>query len=321
MSPLIPVAEIVAGYGVRFERLREDIPLFGSPERTEYRVAFEDDGGKAFVFEEVAVSRLAKKRAIARTLARLSEMDPSLPVAPYLRNRDGEHITELSGKFFQLVPYIDGVLLDRERYLSDDWRGIAAARFLTALRSTSASLRSDELGPIPAPFLLRDYVDELVGKIRRNDPDVLEGITPVLSHLENDFFPREDSVPTAFCHGDYHPVNVIWATRGVAGVIDWEFAGVKHGLYDAANMVGCLGMEDPDALKGGMALSFLKTLRESDAFSADDWTGFPDLLLATRFAWLSEWLRFREEGLVALETEYMNLLLEHREFLVRIWEL
>ncbi|HWQ60261.1 MAG TPA: aminoglycoside phosphotransferase family protein [Candidatus Fimivivens sp.] len=321
MSPLASIAEIVAGYEIRFGRYREDILLFGSPERTEYRVAFEDDSGKVFVFEEVAVSRLAKKRAIARTLTRLSETDPSLSVAPYLRNRDGEHITELSGKFFQLVPYIDGVPLDRERYFSDDWRGGAAANFLLALRRASTSLRSDEFGPIPAPFLLRGYVDELVGKIRRNDAAVLDGVRPVLTHLERDFFPREQTVPTAFCHGDYHPLNIVWSERGVAGVIDWEFAGMKAGLYDVANMVGCLGMEDPDILKGGMVLSFLQTLRESDEFSRDDWSTFVDLLLATRFAWLSEWLRFQERGLIALEAEYMSLILENRDFLQKLWNI
>lgn len=315
------IASIVASYGIVFGKLREDIPLFGSPERTESRVAFEDTEARPYIFEEVAEARLAKKRAIARTLSALSVADPSLPIAPYVRFAAGEHVLETDGRHVQVVPYIEGVALDRECYLGDDWRGVAAAEFLIAMRRASASLRSDETGPIPGPFLLREYVVELVGKIRRNEPVLLEEIGPVLSYLDSDFFSREHTIPTAFCHGDYHPVNVIWSERGVAGVIDWEFAGMKAGLYDAANMVGCLGMEDPDALKGGMALSFLRMLRESDVFSGDDWNGFPDLLLATRFAWLSEWLRFKERGLIALEAEYMNLILENRDFLTRIWNI
>lgn len=306
-------------YGVTFGSLREDVRLSGSPERTEYRVAFEDADGRMFIFEEVAGSRLAGKQTVARTLSALSAADPSLPIAPYRRHREGEYILAVDGRYFQVVPYIEGVPLDRERYLGDDWRGVAAADFLVSLRRASAALRQDETGPIPGPFLLGAYVEELVGKIRRNDASVLGGLHPVLDRLRGSFFLHESSVKKAFCHGDYHPMNIIWSERGMAGVIDWEFSGTKAGLYDVANMVGCLGMEDPDALTGGLVLGFLRTIRESDAFAEDDWDGFPDLLLATRFAWLSEWLRFREKGLVALETEYMNLLLENREFLRKIW--
>lgn len=315
------IAPIVASYGIVFGKLREDIPLFGSPERTEYRVAFDDAEGKPYIFEEVAESRLEKKRAIARTLSALSAADSSLPIAPYVRSAAGEHVLEVDGRHVQVVPYIEGRPLDRERYLGDDWRGIAAAEFLIAMRRASASLHPDETGPIPGPFLLREYIALLMEKIGRNEPVLHAEIGPVLSHLASAFFTSEHSVPTAFCHGDYHPVNVIWGEHDVAGVIDWEFAGPKAGLYDVANMVGCLGMEDPDALKAGIVTGFLRTLHESDVFSGDDWSGFPDLLLATRFAWLSEWLRFKERGLIALEAEYMNLILENRDFLSRVWNI
>ena len=317
----LDISGIVSSYGIGFGKLREDIPLFGSPERTEYRVAFEDAGGKSFIFEEVAPERLEKKKAIARTLSALALVDPTLPIAPYLRHAGGEHILEIDDRYFQVVLYIEGVALDRTGYLGDDWRGIAAAEYLIGMRRASASLRPDETGPIPGPFLLGPYTDELVGKIKRKAPDVLPGIMPGLDSLGQSFFPKEASMSVAFCHGDYHPVNIIWSERGIAGVIDWEFAGPKAPLYDVANMVGCLGMEDPDALKGEIVVGFLRTLRTSDAFANDDWAGFPDLLLATRFAWLSEWLRFKDQGLIALETEYMNLILENRDFLGRIWQL
>lgn len=315
------ITGIVGEYGLEFGRLREDIPLFGSPERTEYRVAFDDVAGTTYIFEEVALSRLEKKQAIARALSALAETDPSLPVAPYLRLADGRHIFEQNDRYFQVVPYIEGVPLDRNSYLHDDWRGIEAANLLVLLRRASVSLGPEEAGPIPGPFLLREYVSGLVEAIRRNDASVIDGIEPVLLYLASDFFPREHEISASFCHGDYHPVNVIWSERGIAGLIDWEFSGPKAGLYDAANMVGCIGMDDPDALKGGIVTGFLRVLRESEAFSGDDWQGFTDLLLATRFAWLSEWLRFKERGLIELETEYMNLLLENRDFLKRIWNL
>lgn len=184
----LDISGIVSSYGIGFGKLREDIPLFGSPERTEYRVAFEDAGGKSFIFEEVAPERLEKKKAIARTLSALALVDPTLPIAPYLRHAGGEHILEIDDRYFQVVLYIEGVALDRTGYLGDDWRGIAAAEYLIGMRRASASLRPDETGPIPGPFLLGPYTDELVGKIKRKDPDVLPGIMPVLDSLGQSFF-------------------------------------------------------------------------------------------------------------------------------------
>ncbi len=57
------------------------------------------------------------------------------------------------------------------------------------------------------------------------------------------FFTGENSI--SFCHGDLHPLNVIWGEKSIRAVIDWEFSGIKPEIYDLANMLGCLGMEDP----------------------------------------------------------------------------
>jgi len=40
----------------------------------------------------------------------------------------------------------------------------------------------------------------------------------------------------AFCHGDYHPMNIIWSADDIKCVIDWEFSEYKSEIYDAANI-------------------------------------------------------------------------------------
>jgi aminoglycoside phosphotransferase (APT) family kinase protein len=42
--------------------------------------------------------------------------------------------------------------------------------------------------------------------------------------------------PVAFCHGDYHPMNIIWSADDIKCVIDWEFSEYKSEIYDAANI-------------------------------------------------------------------------------------
>jgi len=48
-------------------------------------------------------------------------------------------------------------------------------------------------------------------------------------------------------------------------------------------------------------------------------TCFPDFVVALRFAWLSEWLRRDDVEMIALELDYMDLLIEHRGRLRSLW--
>ena len=120
-----------------------------------------------------------------------------------------------------------------------------------------------------------------------------------------------DDIPIAFNHGDFHPMNVIWSDNGIKAVIDWEFMGPKPELYDAANMVGCAGMENPAALRMDFVSSFLRKLRKSGVFSDISWHHFHPLVVALRFAWLNDWLIFKDREMVELEVTYMNLLVEN----------
>jgi hypothetical protein len=46
--------KILSPYGVGFSRVREDVSLFGSPDRTESRAAIVDGEWRMFVLEEVS---------------------------------------------------------------------------------------------------------------------------------------------------------------------------------------------------------------------------------------------------------------------------
>jgi len=45
---------------------------------------------------------------------------------------------------------------------------------------------------------------------------------------------------------------MILSRTGAEALIDWEFCGLRPEMYDAALVVGCLGMEDPRSLTGDL---------------------------------------------------------------------
>ena len=160
-----------------------------------------------------------------------------------------------------------------------------------------------------------------MGKMTRHDAGTARAVEPAYRRLEERFFSVHDGLALAFCHGDPHPLNVIWGRDGIRGVIDWEFSGHKPEVYDAALLAGCIGMEDPESLAGPMALEFLDELKAAAAIGRAGWAVFPEFVLSLRFAWLSDWLRKRDAEMVELETDYIRLLLKHLEDLRQAWGL
>ena len=105
--------------------------------------------------------------------------------------------------------------------------------------------------------------------------------------------------------------NIIWDKDEIKAVIDWEFAGIKPDLYDAANLVGCAGIENPNGLGMDMVMTFVDELRKTAVISETGWRFFPEYVLALRFAWLSEWLRKKDVEMIDLEFAYMKILVDH----------
>jgi len=305
--PLDPrqIEDALSPWGLETALLRTDLIIQGSPDRTGIRVVVEDDGGRLYILEQCVAGREAHRYRIAEMLdglagAGLRRMDP------YLAGADGSFIPAANGSHWQLRRFTPGVELPRPMYIYDKWRGGAAANFLLELRQCSASVPGASEG---RAFSLPDYVDEFLARLYRHKPEFREHLSDVMEALDRTFLPEHDRLPTAFCHGDYHPMNIVWGEDDINTVIDWEFCGLKPELYDVALLTGCMGMENPECLTGGMVKEFLSVLRKSGFAAATSWEHFRDLVVAIRLAWLKEWFRHGRTQMIELEVVYMRLLL------------
>lgn len=301
--------EVFGCWGLEAGRLRPDILIEGSPERCDYRTVLEDRTKQAWIIERIHPASGQTKLRICSTLEYLNQQ--GMPgILPYHRTSLGEFLAETSSGQWLLRPFLSGADLPRPAFLRHGWRGEALAGFLIRMREVSATLPFFQNHK---PFALEPYIRQLLEVIWDRKPGVGAEVQPVLEHLEQAFFPLCPTLPAAFCHGDYHPVNVIWTTDGIGAVIDWEFTGPKTELYDVANLLGCAGFENPSGLRSEMAEALIRKLKQAGFASTQSWQSLTDLILALRFGWLSEWLRKKDHEMLELELVYMNLILEHRD--------
>jgi len=308
------VAAVLGRFGLKLSRLRADLPLAGSPERCLERTGAEDAQGGLWVVERHDPATAARKEEIAAAAAfvaaRLPEVRPWLACAP------GRTVTEHGGGAWQVSPFVPGTPLDRPVYAFEGWRGEALADLLVRFRAAAVGA---PVSGAAGDFSLAGFVRDLLGKLGERNRPLFERVYPAVLRLERHLFPKLGAIPEAFCHGDFHPLNVIWSPNGINALIDLEFCGFRTEAYDAAILVGCLGMEDPRCLTKDLVKAFVGRLRAAAAFSEAAWECFPDLVLALRFAWLSDWLRRDDREMVDLEAVYIGLLLENRDVLERAW--
>lgn len=308
---------IASFWRIRPRRVRPERAVAGSPERVLSRLVLEDEGGALWILEEVVPAAARQKQRQAEILHGLKRAGLQ-SVHPYLRNRSGCWIAGEEEHGWMLRPFVEGVPPTRPDYAFDPWRGEAMGTFLRALRRASGSLSPEIQGP---PFPLEAFIRDLLERIRHRDPGLLPGLGPAVRYLESRLFPVLDGLPTAFCHGDYHPLNVIWSEEAIRSVIDWEFCGLKTEACDAALLLGCIGMEDPRALAGPFAPAFLAEVRREGLLSRASLSHLFALVVAVRFLWLSEWLRGRDRDMVRLEVDYLDLLLSNERVIRKGWEL
>jgi homoserine kinase type II len=311
------LGEIAASWGISVQAVRPHLIPAGSPERTLFRMVIEDAQGARFVLEEIPASARYAKMRIIRSLEFLSEK--GLPgITPYRADAEGNHIHACDGGLWQLAPFIDGVPLDRQRYLHEGWRAGLLSRFLLELREKSRGLPYFEL---EERFSIKAYIFVLVSRIEKHAPALMPRVDLALAFLEKEFLVVHDALPVGFCHGDYHPLNIIWGENDIRSVIDWEFSGIKPEIYDLANMVGCLGMEHPSSLVGDLVVNLIAQVKAAGIFADISWEHFIEFVVALRFAWLSEWLRKDDREMIALELDYLELLIQNRDQLAREWVL
>ena len=310
------LSEIAALWDLRLSRVHSEIQIAGSPERSEFRVVVETDIGDLFILEQIFRNSLNRKRHIAKILDHL-ESSGLASIIAYRKSRAGGHILGFDGSFWQIQRFFPGVELDRPAYAFEKWRGKVLADFLIGLHRNILSMKEEGA----RTFSLKHYISRLMGDVQRCDPQYLGRIEPAFYLLKRVLFPVYDDLPVGFCHGDYHPVNVLWTPQGIGAVIDWEFCGIKSELYDAANMVGCLGIEHPDSLTADCVLRFIYDLKASGLYAQQGWDYFFELLLAIRFGWMAEWLRKKDLEMIEMECDYWDILMNNREQLKMIWKI
>lgn len=127
------------------------------------------------------------------------------------------------------------------------------------------------------------YIYGLLAAITQRKPE----IAAQLEHLSGFLGP----LPRVLGHGTLHPPNTQWSdepNEPLLAVIDWEFAGARPLLLGAVNCMSCSGFKHPS----GLPREFLALL--------------PAMNLASRFGWISEWLRKNDQEMPDMELAYIN---------------
>ena len=80
-------------------------------------------------------------------------------MAPYSAGESNQHIISINGELWQVVPYVEGVELDRPAYVYDGWRGQSMAEVLLELRSCTAAVGTTGNGTV---FSIVEYKNALI---------------------------------------------------------------------------------------------------------------------------------------------------------------
>ncbi len=304
-------------WGIRVKAVRDEFQIQGSPERSLSRAVFADDGDRLFLLEKFAREKFAVRDRVAKTLDHLNQngLKRALAAEPSV---SGEFLPFYEKNCFQITRFLDSTELERPGWLSSRAMGEEMAGFLIATRGASAGIEQKIIFP---GFSIKTYIYKLYQDMQTHNKEAYKRYLPILRFLEQGFMDVHDGLRLQFCHGDFHPLNVIWDGGRIKAVIDWEFTGVKPDCYDAANLVGCAGIEHPEGLAMPLVTECLGRIRDAGIISEIGWKWFAEYILALRFAWLSEWLRKKDHEMLETELAFMNILINHMDELREIWKL
>lgn len=304
-------------WGIYPEKLRGQYRISGSPERSLSRAVIEDSRGCHFLVEKFAREKYPVRNRVSQTLDYLNQAGVSRALVSE-HTKTGDFLPVYNGACFQVTRFLDSTPLKRPDWIGSGNMGREMAGFLILMNQAAKGI--DQKISYPH-FSIKNYNYKLFRDMKANNPTVHDQYLPILSFLENGFMDAHDSLPLQFCHGDYHPLNVIWDNKRIQAVIDWEFTGIKPDCYDAANLVGCAGIEHPEGLGMPFVTTFLKEVKRAGLISDQGWQYFPEYILALRFAWLSEWLRKEDKEMLDMELAFMNILIQHMDELRDIWNI
>ncbi len=308
---------VCSKWDIELSTLPNNLPIAGSPDRTEYRVVVQDVHERLYMLEKINQDNRKVKENITKALSFLYKKNLSF-VQPYIKTVTGDSLISCNGEYWQLIPFIKGMELDRPQYLKDAWRGKAIAEFLIELEEKSIGI--EEVVDLDY-FSIIEFINDFKIKLEENNPKIFNHLKELFEYLDSEFVYQHQELADGFCHGDIHPLNIIWGNDEIRSVIDWEFHGRKPKLYDLANLIGCLGMEAPDGLLSSMILQLFSELKDRDYIEPLGNKVLLDFVLAIRFAWLSDWLRRKDNEMINLEIAYMFLLFDNRNIITSKWNL
>ncbi len=309
--------EVLKFWAIDLKRICPEIEITGSPERCDFRIVVEDKKKRRYIIENISPQVVHHKIQIIKTLEHL-KANGLERIPTYIPPSEDSYVIHHQDSYWQLVSYVEGVPLQRPEYVFDRWRGRVFADFLIRMKKASQDIPYFDRNN---PFSIKKYVYDMLEKLKRHEPELAKKVRPIFHFLEASFMEMHDRLPVIFTHGDYHPLNVIWSDNSIKAVIDWEFTGYKPESYDAANLIGCIGIENPQALVGDLVIDFIRSLKDAEVFAEISWETLLEFILAIRFGWLAEWLRKSDKEMIDLEVVYMNLLVDNAAILKKTWNI
>ena len=267
-----------------------------------------------WVLEKIDPTNVERKQEIASQLDSLKAAGVVL-LHPYRKTQAQCHVAHYQNQNWMLRPFVEGIPLDRDSYLNELWRADAMTGFLVQMHPHARAMKPCSTQPVSIAL----YAEGRMEAWTTRYPKLAKKLLPAFRQLQRDFFPVCDQLPSAFCHGDYHPLNMVWGERGIESIIDWEFCGVKPELYDAALLIGCLGFDDPDVLIHDLVIRIVQQLRSGELFSAQSWETIFELMATIRIGWMSEWIRRRDHEAIEMEVLYIDILVSQKEYIEQRW--
>ena len=298
------ISKVLEFYGIVFKDFSNE-EIYGAPSRAADRTVVTDVHGKRFLVEKHHFWNMQRKEKLADNI-NLLHKNGFLSCTPYVESPFCRSVTEFDNRCWMVAPFVEHQTLARPEYLDSGKAGTAAAETLIKMYEVSSKI---EMNDVPGAFSLLIHTQNLISKIRNCHGKIYSRIKEPLDIIENLFSKSIVSSRIIFCHGDYHPLNILWKNDVPASVIDWEFSGYRPALTDIANMIGCAGFEDFTAFDRNFVKEFSKTIKTSGFFSDRELEDLSMFILGFRFSgWLNEWINDSDNEMIDREINYLNFL-------------
>jgi len=218
-------------------------------------------------------------------------------------------------QLFDYVPQRDGGRIDYPRELEKAGRAGLVLAKIANMEARGAD--PDLLREAPS---IKKAIETALKKIPTDDDKILHAIRLAHGYVSERLFPFLPCLERTFCHGDFHPENILWEGGRVRAVIDWEKAGVREDLYDLACFIGCVGMDDPAELTGEWTKELIRSHIHNTRTTKLSFELLLELVLAIRICWMPVW--FSDPGdyeIAEMEAAFWNRIMTHAEEIKSSW--